>query len=107
MDSNKLKQCAYNEKLVRLKDVNDALTAQFIDSPLDSDRWVIGRIQFRVNDISAVDAVEVVRCEDCRYCEGKFIKSNGETILRCWLWDKNLYSNGYCAWGERREDGDA
>ena len=55
----------------------------------------------------AVDAVEVVRCEDCRYCEGKFIKSDGETILRCWLWEKNLYSNGYCAWGQRREDGKA
>lgn len=69
--------------------------------------WKDYEAAHEIEQLPAVDAVEVVRCEDCRYNEGKFIKSDGETILRCWLWEKNLYSNGYCAWGERREDGDA
>lgn len=66
---NELKPCAYNEKLVRLKDINDALTAQFMDSPLDSDRWVIGRIQFRVNDVPAVDAVPMDFHDRCMQTE--------------------------------------
>lgn len=104
---NELKPCAYNEKLVRLKDVNDALTAQFMDSPLDSDRWVIGRIQFRINDIPAVDAVEVRHGEwkpTARYSLGfsECSVCGYETLIK-----SNYCPNCGARMDGRREDGDA
>jgi len=115
---NELKPCAYNEKLVRLKDVNDALTAQFMDSPLDSDRWVIGRIQFRVNEIPAVDAAEVrharwiphpdkeVRDYDCCTWCGIGTKRREYGINPDGREYVTEYSFRYCPWCGARMDGE-
>lgn len=45
----------------------------------------------RINNAPTVDAVEVVRCKDClefKYC----------------LHNEHNDPNGFCAWGEKRED---
>lgn len=42
-----------------------------------------------------VDAVEVVRCKDCKYYKG---------LAECYAIGDCMGTNGYCAWGERRED---
>lgn len=54
----------------------------------------------------SADAVEVVRCKDCKHrrdiCSMRYIEMVGE--------DERIHDystdNGYCSWGERREDGD-
>lgn len=61
-----------------------------------------------------VDAVEVVRCKDCSYCEK--VKQFGKVYHYCEAFEQ--YAEGdligvslqvnpdhYCSWGERREDG--
>ena len=56
--------------------------------------------------IEALDAVEVVRCKDCKHrrniCPMRYIETVGE--------DERIHDystdNGYCSWGERREDGE-
>lgn len=61
-----------------------------------------------VYDAPTVDAVEVVRCKDCRFSHMTY---SGE-CKSCdkWVDDDDfhltLYLDGdfYCAWGERRED---
>lgn len=106
MENDKLKPCAYNEKLVRLKDVNDALTAQFMDSLLDSDRWVIGRIQFRINDIPTVDAVEVVRCKDCRHNAQPPDKGFAQCELDALIREPEFWCRAGDRMDGRREDGD-
>ena len=40
-----------------------------------------------------VDAVEVVRCKDCKYWNNKYCC---DFMI--------IDSDGFCAWGERRED---
>ena len=57
-----------------------------------------------------VDAVEVVRCEDCRHWVGKHRSQcpvKCKTFGYCDLWEQYV-GNGekfFCAYGERREDG--
>lgn len=50
-----------------------------------------------------IDAVEVVRCKDCKYAEHWY----GDKA-RCFLWSENgidVFEDGYCNYGKRREDG--
>lgn len=53
-----------------------------------------------MNDAPTVDAVEVVRCKDCRFFEDE--DEDGD----CWCYCHNDITcrDGYCSWGERRED---
>ena len=44
-----------------------------------------------------VDAVPVVRCEDCKYYDGEYHYCANDVWAR---------PNGYCHHGERREDAD-
>lgn len=59
----------------------------------------------KIEDAPTVDAVEVVRCKDCKYqCYANYItvpfcgkmSDYGHEIL--------AKDNFYCAWGKRRED---
>lgn len=52
-----------------------------------------------------VDAVEVVRCKDCRNCEERQT-ANYLPFLYCKTHEHSVLSNFYCSWGERREDAD-
>lgn len=59
-----------------------------------------------VEYLPSADAVEVVRCKDCKnrgeICPMRYIEMVGE--------DERIYDystdNGYCSWGERRKDGE-
>lgn len=46
-----------------------------------------------------VDAVEVVRCRDCEY----YVETNGR-IGTCELTISGAKDDGFCAWGERKND---
>lgn len=51
--------------------------------------------------IPAVDAVEVCRCGQC-----KFTEMDCEDAIYCQKMDRfEMPPDGYCAWGQRREDG--
>ena len=60
-----------------------------------------------IENAPTIDAVEVVRCKDCKHrreiCSMRYIEMMGE--------DERIHDystdNGYCSWGERREDGEA
>ena len=69
-----------------------------------------------VRRIKAVDDVEVVRCRDCVHSSvnGSYESlQQAETHLNCRCFIKSsshktliVAKDGYCAWGQRREDGD-
>lgn len=54
-----------------------------------------------INDAPTVDAVEVVRCKDCRM----FVHNKAAFVTYCNRELKCLYANpdGYCSYGERKE----
>jgi hypothetical protein len=45
-----------------------------------------------------IDAVEVVRCKDCRY------RKKVGTLYYCELDEFNVQDEDFCSWGERREE---
>lgn len=50
-----------------------------------------------------IDAVPVVRCRECKYTETDCVDN-----IHCQKWDRwEMPPDGYCALGQRREDGDA
>lgn len=50
-------------------------------------------------EYDGVDAVEVVRCKDCKYYE-----EQDETIGTCLLAESGAHIKGYCAWAEVKEE---
>ena len=71
-----------------------------------------------VEDASTVDAVEVVRCKDCRWARTKDhrepIDTPGELICQCFMhhhipapWGARLAvkEDDFCSYGERKDNG--
>lgn len=55
-----------------------------------------------------VDAVEVVRCKDCKYGR-EITDANGLTLLSCNYQNAHgmlVENHGYCKWGKRKETED-
>lgn len=58
-----------------------------------------------VGDAPTIDAVPVVRCQECRYfCKGE---NDSESWEWCDYWKKDCWKDCYCACGQRGEEGDA
>ena len=55
-------------------------------------RWFLGR----VTDAPTIDAVEVVRCKECKHRDAIFV---------CAQFDAEVGANHFCSLGERRSDG--
>lgn len=55
-----------------------------------------------INNAPTVDAVEVVRCKDCKYCKNL---TNG---IACFCSHNHALVNlwGFCSYGERKEQND-
>ena len=59
-----------------------------------------------VRNAPTVDAVEVVRCKDCKHCYKATFSSTG---YRCKVWgvydkDCEVTPEHYCSYGERKDD---
>lgn len=55
----------------------------------------------KLDDTPTVDAVEVVRCKDCKYSEHWY-----RDKARCFLWNEDgieIFEDGYCNYGRRKE----
>ena len=50
-----------------------------------------------VDDEVTVDAVPVVRCKECKFHRGGYCLGTGH-------FDMPTEDDGFCSWGERRED---
>lgn len=61
-----------------------------------------------VENVPTADAVEVVRCKDCKYCEERHYEETGEKPyikLVCKWSDYSHHPNDFCSYGKRRENG--
>ena len=55
-----------------------------------------------IDEMPTVDAVEVVRCKDCKWYKRKY-PWNGN-IYECSYLEAPMDDDDFCSWGERRED---
>ena len=91
---------------------HDLPYSQIVPADCDTDEKVYAyklgwndAIDAIVEAAPTVDAVEVVRCKDCKYAHMTY----GGECKYCDVWEAEgeMYLDGdfYCAFGERREDG--
>jgi hypothetical protein len=62
------------------------------------------RIIAAVRDVPTVEAVEVVRCKDCKYrCNGK---DCDHPLLLSWSWGaiRNVKDDDFCSYGEEKTE---
>ena len=61
-------------------------------------------VLFDVEEMPTVDAVEVVRCRECKYRFG----NNGHSKNGCPIIDANIWmdDDDFCSYGERKEGAD-
>ena len=74
--------------------------------------WLLGVAELSngtvdVDDIynaPSIDAVSVVRCDECKYCKEKGTSDcpSGYGYLYCTQKKSIVYEDDYCAWGEKR-----
>lgn len=60
--------------------------------------WVRVAYMDDIDELPTVDAVPVVRCDDCVYRDGK---TPGQPNILCW----QMHSDDYCSYGTKREVG--
>ena len=59
-------------------------------------------VAMAVENAPTIDAVEVVRCKDCKYSEHWY-----KDKRRCFLWNEagiDVFEDGFCNYAERRAD---
>ena len=89
-----------NEK--RLIDANALMEAAYdSDEKQGNDVWHTGDIECLVMAQPTVDAVEVVRCKDCKY-----MKMTPDNWLWCnaWCGINGMGDEGFCNYGERKDN---
>ena len=88
-----------NEK--RLIDANALIS--YIDECSQESRFRVyyGYAKSFIDDAPTVDAVEVVRCRDCKYHEDTHVTG----FEHCCLYDLIMRHNDFCSYG-KREGGD-
>lgn len=59
-------------------------------------------IYIGINNLQPVDAVEVVRCKDCKYFDGECCDRYADETLG---YSHSTQPNFFCAVGERKTDG--
>ena len=85
---------------LRERTYHDAFETDSDMQKWDSGCWIRYKMfENALEETPTVDAVEVVRCKDCKWRNG----------LRCYhkrsSMDDLVGENDFCSWGERREDG--
>ena len=61
--------------------------------------------EFDVMDAPTADAVEVVRCEDCKHYKYRWETDDGKGHGICDHSTQHLLDDSFCSYGERKTDG--
>ena len=88
--------------LIRRSDALSMLADIKVPDNDDSSMGVVGQCAGVLMFISAVDAVEVVRCGDCIH----MVRIGNAYYCKVWGGYNGCGIDGFCSYGERREDND-
>lgn len=66
---------------------------------------VAGRNHMRkiINDAPTIDAVQVVRCGECRRAIPFSVAGNRDAFCHCDLFDATMTRKDFCSYGERKD----
>ena len=80
----------------------DALT----DDTYILNSWDAPIVRAWLDEQPTVDAVEVVRCKDCKHAlENPFITGCTKLVCSKWVNWRAVEPNHFCSYGERKDDG--
>lgn len=63
-----------------------------------------GKLHYTKDSCDVDDMVAVVRCKDCKYCSVDRHADGNVPDYVCIEMDCGVEPNGFCAWGEKREN---
>ena len=90
-------------RLIDADELKKRLKEYCIDGDKKAKEWYeIMGIDDCVDKAPTVDAVEVVRCKDCKF--GVYEKGRGIYHIRCEILEFLFQDDDYCNYGERREE---
>ena len=97
-------------KLIYADELADALKAEFNDNDDPAGKvmifqgayWHHGRVMSVIEDAEAVDAIEVVRCRNCRFWLVETIFCDGRECRKCGRNHRYTHEDDYCSCGERK-----
>ena len=93
----------------RLIDANALIS--YIDECSQESRFRVyyGYAKSFIDDAPTVDAVEVTRCKDCKYCDISLVLPTGRKMYTCMEGSHDhqmlLNPTDYCSYGERKGGG--
>ena len=61
-------------------------------------------IREALETVPSVDAVEVVRCRDCKWCREQYDTDGNVPYWICMNWDGGTDADGFCHEAERKTD---
>lgn len=89
---------------MRLINIEEALHA--VEHELDMidhvPQWVSDRLVKALRGVPTIDAVQVIRCKDCKQCRKTILFGHFATV--CDYWIKLTDEDGYCHHAERKEE---
>ena len=88
-----------NERLIYADDFLDL----FYAASAGQDKAFISTVEMVVEDTPTIDAVEMVRCKDCKHW-GTGYGGETEHVKVCEFSNYMVGENGYCVYGERKMD---
>lgn len=87
IDADALKEVIYNN----LYTITDFFNSR------DYGMFWTGGIEKAIDEAPTIDAVEVVRCKDCKHFDGSY------SYPICCRWEETIKPDDYCSYGEKKE----
>lgn len=94
---------SFKESYEKLNELYDEAPSEGFKEIIRSQMIVFLEAILRTGEAPTADVVEVVRCEDCKYCN--IGETEDEAWCECSLFNIGGVADFYCKAGERRDDG--
>ena len=72
----------------------------------DYDFIIFKSVKGDIDSAPIIDVVPVVRCKDCKYCSVDMYADGNVPDYVCIEMDCGVEADGFCYWGERKENAD-
>lgn len=81
-------------------EISECYEYEFPTASGSFDKFATQIVPSIINNAPTVDAVEVVRCKDCKYSTPDIMS---EDYRACWERNTVMPNDGFCSYGKRKE----
>ena len=88
----------FSNKFIRLDDALRAIAPEIPTNFSDNELVLLLTARKKIKSLPTVDAVEVVRCKDCRHAK----EQDEDGVAWCNGWLQYVFGEHFCSYGEKR-----